>query len=511
MKSLLKFFVYVFAFTALSVGSYHVILSSGLISGLAIATAILLLCTVLFSISIYALAQGKFTLFRIGSTGEAAGLMIFSVLLFAVAVTVAGINSYVEYSLEASGLSHTEKTRLFTSSVLQIPTQKSLQIESRNGVEYYHTEENKDAIEKFDQLLGEKRSEFNDFFGTRDSGGLAIEFHEEYSSLEASGGMEAISGFYNWLNRTIHLVPDDPYWEVILIHEYAHYHSQLFAEKHGLDFNRTPQWFEEGMADYLADDVPSWMELESLEILDFRNLDDPENFDAASTEFFDPYAQSGLAVASIAEAHGEERIIELLQTESINDFYSRLEAITEQDFATFQETFLDQMIIDQQAAEEKFNKLMTAIEMEQFAEAERYAGEIQETGSAYEADEAMGWMVEIYLLQGQFEKAQKYVEHKIAEDNSLFLIDDLLFLSEVYLLTDTEKALEYHLAAKQEAEAADEADYYDFGLTVPVYEKINSVERLAGFTSIIEEKFIFDLLIEEQLIKQLRVEYPGKF
>lgn len=511
MKSLLKFIVYVIALVALSIGSYHLILSSGLAAGITAAAVLVLFCAVLFIASFYAMLKGGSAFLRIANSGEASGLMLFSILLFSVVAFVAVINSYVEYTLDEKGLSHTEKTRIFTSTVLQIPTQRELQKESRNGVAYYHIAENADEIEKFDQALAEKREAFNTFFGTQDKGGLAIEFHEEYGSLEESGGMEEISGFYNGLNRTIHLVPDDPYWEMILIHEYAHYHSHLFADKHGLDFNRTPQWFEEGMADYLAEDVAEWLDLETMEIVDFHSLDDPENFDAAFSDDFDPYAQSSLAVASIAQAYGEERIIELLATESVAQFYRSLEDITQQDLVEFQETFLDQQISDQQKAEEKFNRLLTAIETERYAEAEDYAADIVENGSVYDVDEAMWLLTDMYLQQGEFEKAAKFTEQKISDEISPFPVDDLLFLSEIYLLTDTKKALDYHLAAEKEATASGESDYYDFSLTVPAFEKIESQERLAGFKMLIDEQLIYDEVIVEQLQKQLQAEFPGEF
>lgn len=511
MKSLLKFFVYVIALVSLSIGSYHLILSSGLAGGLVSAALLLLLCAVLFILSFYAMIKGGFAVLRIANSGEAAGLMVFSVLLFSVVTFVAVINSYVEYTVGERGLSHTEKTRLFTSTVLQIPTQQELQKESKNGVAYYHTAENADEIEKFDKVLAEKREEFNAFFGTQDKGGLAIEFHQEYNSLEESGGMEEISGFYNGANRTIHLVPDDPFWEVILIHEYAHYQSHLFAEKNGLNFTRTPQWFEEGMADYLAEDVATWVDVETVEIVDFHSLDDPENFDAAFSDEFDPYAQSSLAVASIAEAHGEQRITELLATKSVAEFYRVLEEITQQNLAEFQNTFLDEMISDQQASEEKYNRLLTAIEMERFAEAEQYAADILETGNEYDADEAMWLMTDMYLQQGQFEKAADYTEQKLKDNTSLFPIDDLMLLSEIYLLTDSKKALEYHLAAEKEAEASGETDYYDFGLSVPAFEKVNSADRLDGFKILIEEYVVYNETIRKQLLKQLEAEYPGAF
>ena len=99
MKSLFKFFVYVIALVALSIGSYHLILSSSLAVGLGAAAVLLLFCAVLFIISFYAMIKGGFAFLRISNSGEAAGLMIFSVLLFSVVTFVAVINSFCEYTV----------------------------------------------------------------------------------------------------------------------------------------------------------------------------------------------------------------------------------------------------------------------------------------------------------------------------------------------------------------------------------------------------------------------------
>ncbi|WP_416144427.1 hypothetical protein [Planococcus koreensis] len=188
MKSLLKFFVYVFALVSLSIGSYHLILSSGLASGLGAAALLLLVCAVLFVAGFYAMIKGGFAFLRIANSGEAAGLMVFSVLLFSVVTFVAVINSYVEYTVGERGLSHTEKTRLFTSTVLQIPTQQELQKESKNGVAYYHTTENADEIEKFDGVLAGKEKNSMPFLARKIKAGSPSSFTKSTVRLKKAVG-----------------------------------------------------------------------------------------------------------------------------------------------------------------------------------------------------------------------------------------------------------------------------------------------------------------------------------
>src|SRR5690606_22724485 len=118
-------------------------------------------------------------------------------------------------------------------------------------------------------------------------------------------------------NKSIHLVPTDENWELILVHEYSHYQSHLFSKQNGLSITRLPSWFEEGIADYFADDSIGWYDLERIELIDFHDLDSQRDFDNASTSKYDPYAQSFLAVESLVEENGEELILELLESQSL--------------------------------------------------------------------------------------------------------------------------------------------------------------------------------------------------
>lgn len=511
MKSIRKFLVLFIGLVALSIAGFLLIFNQGLIGGLMLAGMAALFCAVLFTAGIFGIFNGKVDFFKIRNTAEAVGVMLFAIILFAVISAVTVANSFVEYTIGETNLAHEEKLRLFASTILQVPAQKELLTEEQNGVTFHFIEENQNEIDKMDQLLQEQREELNAFLGTKDSGGLAIEFHEDYESMEDYAGMKDVSGFYNTLNRTIHLVPDDPQWESVLMHEYTHYQSHLFALENGLSLSHVPHWFEEGIAEYFADADSFWFDLEGLEIVDFRSLDALDDFDASATEEFDPYAQSYLAVETLVEDHGEKVILELLEAKSVNAFYASMEEKTGQTIEEFQEKFLAEMISEQQELEKTVDLLYSAMEGEQYAEARSHLETIGQVGDAYDLDAAYWTMSEGYLQHGQYEDALKLMTEKVEQGDAAFLVDDLLFMAEIQLLSDPGKALELAKRAQQEAESAGEMDYYVFEKLIPAYQKINSPNPTGGYKILLDEELVYNGTVLEDLEIQLKKDYPAKF
>lgn len=511
MKSIGKFLVLFVGLGVLSIVSFLVIFNQGLIGGLMLAALAACFCAVLFTASIFGILKGRVDLFKIRNTAEAVGVMLFAIVLFTVVSVVTVANSFVEYTIGETNLAHEEKLRLFASTILQVPAQKELSSEEQNGVTFYFVEENQIEIEKMDQLLQEQREELNAFLGTDDSGGLAIEFHEDYESMEEYAGMKDVSGFYNTLNRTIHLVPDDPQWESVLMHEYTHYQSHLFALENGLSLSHVPHWFEEGIAEYFAEADTFWFDLEELEIVDFRSLDDLDDFDASATEEFDPYAQAYLAVDALVEDHGEKVILELLESESVKGFYALMEGKTGQTIEEFQEMFLEDMIAEQQELERTVDLLYSAMEGKRYTEAQDHLQTIKKIGDTYDVDAAYWSMSDGYLQHGQYDDALKLMEEKVEQGDGTFLVDDLLLMAEILLLSDPEKSLELAGKAQQEAEAAGELDYYDFGRLIPAYQKINSPNALGGYKMLLDEELIYNGAIMEDLETKLKKDFPTQF
>ena len=512
MTSILKFFILILVLVTASAASFLLIFHQGLVGGLVIASLFLLVCLILFILSVYGVVTKRLEFMGFRTVGEHIGLMIFSISLSTVVGFVAIANSFVEYTVGDNNLAYAEKSRLFASSIFQVPSQKELKKTVENGVTYFYSENQEQHIEKIDRLLQEEKQAFHAFFGIEDDSGLSIEFHSSYESLESSSGMEGIAGYYNSGNRTIHMIPDDEIWELILLHEYTHYQSHLFAEENNLGIQRIPSWFEEGLADFLAEDNSYWYDLESVELINFRSLDIYTEFEQASTDSYDPYAQSFLAVQSLVMDHGTEFIPDLLKSRNTSEFYRKLEALTGMELKEFQKTFLKGMLEEQKMRNAKLDQAYNAIDTKQFDKAEQILKGLQRSGNKFEVDEAYWLLTDVYLEQGQYEKTIASLEEKISKGEEEFQIDDLLLLAEVQLIIDPAKSLEHVKTAK--ALNDESGGYYDpveIGMLEEAYQKINSAHPLDGYQMMFEQELLWNPFVLEDLDKKLAKEYPGEF
>lgn len=506
MKSIIK---QVLSLIVISYLAYFLILNQSLIGGLMIAGIFLVLCIILFSASIMGVVKGSLKFMKLHNVGDAVGLMICSIVLTIVVVVVSIINSFAVYKTGDQHQATNDKIRLFASTVFQVSSQAELLKTEKNGVVYFYSEKNEDEISKMDEVLQRERENFNSFLGTNDEGGLTIEFHEDYDSLESGYGSEEVAGYYNLGNKSIHLVPTDESWELILVHEYSHYQSHLFSTQHGLPITRIPSWFEEGIADYFADESSGWYDLKSVELKDFHDLDRQQDFDNAATDEYDPYTQSFLAVQSLVEAHGEELIPELLKSRSTDTFYKNLEAMIGMEIEEYEETFLEKMIEKQDQMDEWLSLAYVQLDKKEYEELEQTVAKIKKAGNIYDRDAAEWILVDVQLAQGKFQEAANLLNRKIEEDTEEFLIEDLFLLAEIYLLIDPQLSLDAALRA-EEAQQDSEYYFYEENL-IAIYEKINSPKAKAGYQQLLREEWVYNSYVLESLNDKLSREYPGEF
>lgn len=499
MKSIFKWLLLLILFIGGSYGAYFFIFNQGIQKGLLIAFGGILVCVLLFSVSLYGLAAGEIRAIRFRTRMEIAGLTVFSILLGLTIGIMALANTFVVISSGNSDLNSDEKARSFASTFFQLPTQKELLKTERNGVTYFYAPEFEKEIDKFDGLIQQKQDFYHAFFGTEKQSNLAVEFHSSYDTLVESTGVADTAGYYSSGNHTIHVVPTDSVWEMIFLHEYTHYQSDLFTEKHALPALRIPHWFEEGIADYLAEaDNSYWHDLASLEMKDFHSLDSIIAFQAAGTDTYDPYIQSYLAVESLAAEHGEDIITDLLMSRSHTEFYSNLEELIQQDFDTFQESFIEEMIKESAVVDEWFNEAYEAKERKQYWEVEKIIKKMESSGMAYEKFAAFWLLNDVKLEQGLYEEALVHLEKAIAESDQWEQTDILLAMAEVYLVIDTGKALE-HFDLAEAAMPEDHYRSYELELLAEAYEKAASKQPDEGFKMLVEEDLIMDWNIREKV------------
>ncbi|ANU23235.1 collagenase [Planococcus donghaensis] len=505
MKKLLNQFILL---VICSYMAFFLVFNQGLLGGIVISGVFLVVCTFLFIASIVGVVKGKLELMKLTSVTEAAGLMTFSILLGLVVTTIGLINSFAVYTTGDESQSADKKIRAFASRIFDVPSQAALLKTEKNGVTYFYPESNKDEIEKMDAVLQLEREQFNSTLGTRDEGGLTIEFHENYASLESGYGSEEVAGYYDLGNKRIHLVPTDENWELILVHEYSHYQSHLFSNQHLLSITRIPSWFEEGVAEYFAGESSMWYDLENLETIDFHDLDSQEDYDQAATDTYDPYAQSFLAVESIVDAHGEEIIPELLKSQSIGGFYKNLEKTINMDIEEYEEIFLGKLLANQQQIADWVDLGYQQVEMKNYNSALKTVENIRESGDIYDIDAADWLLVDIMLAQKKVDAAVDVLKNKIEMGQEEFLVDDLLLLAEVYLLVDPELSYETVQRAETIAKTS-EFYYYEEGILLG-YEQVNSANKLAGYKRLLEE-WLYNPYVRMHLVEKLSKEYPGEF
>ncbi|PPA71701.1 hypothetical protein [Jeotgalibacillus proteolyticus] len=510
MKSGIKLGFLLFAVCSLSWIGFIVIFGQQILPGLFWACLITVISFALFAASIYGFTAGKVPFLKLTNLTEGTGVFLTSLLLFAGANFMMAANLIAVYLGEDLSLDRQEKIEIIAKSALNPYYQEERVQETLDGITYTYPASRKKEINSIHQLIQQEKNRFYELLGTEEHEGLTIELHENYSSLEEYSGLEDVSGYYEYDSKSIHLAAEEEMLDFILLHEYTHYQSHLFAEKHYLPPTRIPHWFEEGIADYLGGESTFWYELEDveIEITDFTSIDTFDEYDGSRTDDYDPYLQSYLAVEFLVKDYGEELIPELLLSKRPGEFYEKLEAKIEMDITEFQETFLDDLITAQIELENKYELVYDALEDEQYAPAEALLQEIITSGNEYDQDYAKWLLTDSYLEQERYADAISLLEDKISNESYRFKREDLLFLAEISLLFDPEKSLVY-------AQSAIEETIFGYGVyaeyddqVLEAYSIINSENPLEGYRILLQENLLYNDNVLTKLSEKLAEEFP---
>lgn len=505
MKSILKIFGLAVLFLGFGIGSYWLIFSQGLLLGILVSFLLLVVCASLLAFSLYGIQAGELEKIRLTNRMEVAGMLVLTVYLSSAVGVFAIANTAIEARELTKDFSAADKTKLLVSSLWGSGTLNAAEgTLEKNGVVYSFTASTKDEIDKIDGFLEEEKGRIADFFGNEDTGGLTIVFHDDFDTLAEMSGYEEAMGYYDFYSQEIHIVPDDYSWDVILLHEYTHYQSHLYAKRANVAETRLPSWFEEGVADYLAGESSDWYDLEDTEITDFHLLDHDYSFHNTYTRNYDPYVQSFLAVESLVNEYGEDVLKKFLPAKLPGEFYEILEDVTGMELAEFQKTFLDDMIAESKEEMAQYDAAYAAMDRKDFSEALEIIEDMKKKASEEDMNQ-LSWMeTDLYLMQDKFDEAIEGFEKRLEEnDDPESRLDDLTSLAEIYVLVDPEKSLELieeaeNLADEDGADMEFGFTYYDLEAYREAYELINSQTPLEGYEILLDEELLYyDAVIEK--------------
>ncbi len=434
MKRLLKLIGGMMIFLVIAVAGYVIVFSLDTKYGLIAGFLMILLFFILFCLSIFGLVIGNLKWIKLNNRLEVFGLLGATIGLTVFIDLITFGNAVIEFA--SSNLTLEEKTKFIASTAFQLPVQKGLDQEMINGTKYLFPAELKETAHHFDDFLTKEKASFDELLGSNDLDQFTIEIYDESDVLNENALVDNVAGYYNRLNRTIHVYYNDDRWKHTLLHEYAHYRIHQFATAQKLDVvDRIPQGFEEGLCELIAYRNMTYHVPELDEVIDFHLMDSNVDFQEIASS--DEYKQSYFAVQSIVNAHGLEAIPELLHSKTPDEFYVNLERITKKNLAEFQHSFLDELIADRDETEKKFALISELISIENYEQAETIINEIieKENGYIFDRSQAIDNQLRIYLNQSLFQEANPLIENKISSEGIENNIHYLIEQAKVYLFS----------------------------------------------------------------------------
>lgn len=515
MKLLFKWLVFSAILVLFLVVGYVLIFSLDLIASSIVWLLFIFLCFLIFCAGIFGVVMGHLNFIKLRNRIEVSALILFSIVLGIALSIVLFINIVLDYGMNGENYTLEEKTRYIASMIAQVPSQENLLHKNKNEVTYYYAKEQEEFIERIDTYIQEEKEGFNAVFGEGQLDPIMIEIHKDSKVFEANFLLpKHLGGYYNFMNKSIHVIPNEDYLENLVLHEYTHYRIHQFSKKHNLPMDRLPLWFQEGSGEYFGNKKSYDINLDSFEAVDFQLLNSNTSYHETMGDQFDPYEQSFLAVNSLVSNHGVEIIPELMMSKTIDDFYLNLEKVTGKSLSEFQESLVSDLLDEQEEIRKQFAVAYKAIEEKNYEEAETVLASIKEIGSENDVDHAEDLNIQIYVEQGLYEKVIKMIEVKITKENYGLKTNNLLTFSESYLIIgDTVKAFEMIKEVEKEVNKRKLSHRYKGKIdsALDAYAQINSSKPLPGYKKLIEEELITNEPIEKDLLKQLKVKYPNEF
>lgn len=515
MKILLKWLVYIVIFVSFLLVGYVLIFSLDVMVSGVVWLSFIFLCFLIFCAGIFGLVMGHLNLIKLRNRIEVSILMIFSIMLGIGLSIVLFINVVLDYEMKDKNYTLEEKTRYLASEFLQVPSQKNVSKEELNDITYYFSADKEQFVEKFHTYLLAEKDNFDRVFGQEDLNPLMIEIHKDSKLFQANFLVpKDVGGYYQTLNTSLHIIPNEGTWENLFLHEYTHYRIHQFSQKHNLPLQRLPIWFQEGSAEFFGNEKIEGINLEAIQILDFHLLDSSSSFQETRGGYYNPYEQSFLAVNSLVNNHGVEIIPELMMSKTIDEFYLNLENVTGKSLSEYQESLVSDLLDEQEEIGKHFALAYDAIEEKNYEKAESVLAIIKEIGSERDIDLAEDLIIQINVEQGLYENVIKLIEVKNTKENDGYETNNLLILTESYLvLGHTEKALESIKKAEESIVQSRLTHRYieKIDSALDAYKQINSNNPVPGYKKLIEEELITNEYTEKDLLKQLNAKYPNEF
>lgn len=288
---------------------------------------------------------------------------LFTLLFIIFIVSMFSMLKIFQKELNArTGENSTLYTTLKTTMSLNYDSELEMELKDKSmmkkydHVEIYYQEENSELIPLVTETLNWADDKTSEVLGDYDKTKIDMIFMNR-ENLEQLSNIDGVAGFYSDFIKVMGINVDPENIESILdeketalyffqktvLHEYAHYATFRKFEEAGASRDSFPEWFVEGIADYVGNDKTE-VQYDSFqyETLPLESISWGDDWQKARLNLnADLYMQSYFTVKYLIQEYGENVVTDLIdKTKETDDFYIALEQITGKTIMEFEEDVL---------------------------------------------------------------------------------------------------------------------------------------------------------------------------
>ncbi|TKC19044.1 hypothetical protein [Robertmurraya kyonggiensis] len=377
------------------------------------------------------------------------------------------------------------------------PLDKDFLTEEFEGLTIRYEKDDYATVETIKTLYPDAKEELDKLYGSH-SDELTIVVYAKLEDFNAASDSEILGGYYTPINDSIHLkseeVVGDFELEDTFFHEYAHYRTNRYIDEHGILEEDLPQWFNEGISEVIAKKNTS-VDKDSLETIDFKELDSNTLFLKGRQGNIDPYLQSYFTVNELVHQFGPEIVPKVLLALKDSDIYKALDDLTG--------TSSEELLSNSLDRSEQINDLLE--------KASEYAvnGAYKETTNIYQ--EILRIEPNNYIANTSLShflvKQYKFTD-AVSQLTNMEVLEsfDLQLLAELSLLSDLNDSLKY----MEMSEEKNKTKFTDNSSTSPFVDAIrnNIDDPVSAYLQLFKENLITYKEIESQVKVNLKKMYP---
>lgn len=213
-----------------------------------------------------------------------------------------------------------------------------------NYVSIYYQKENEKLIPLTVETLEWAEGVSRDIFGEYDQSPFDMTYMDT-EDLEELSNAENVAGYYSNFDKLmgVYVHPEDVeyilqeletplyFFQRKILHEYAHYASFKKIEEAGVFNGAFPEWFLEGIAEYVANDQTEvHFDLNRFEFLPLESITGEDDWEEARRiKTADPYKQGYFSVSYLIQVYGKNVVVDLInntnETEGFNKSFNKLQ------------------------------------------------------------------------------------------------------------------------------------------------------------------------------------------